>query len=255
MRVTGRKTVSAGKGDDVIARRVLVLAPHTDDGEFGCGGTIAWLVEEGAEVVYLALSAAEESIPAGLPRDSTAREVRQATALLGIKPTNLILQSFPVRKFPQYRQEILDILIKLNADFCPELVFLPSTADTHQDHSVVTQEGFRAFKRTSMFGYEIPWNNLTFTANTFSFLESHHLEKKVEALRCYVSQLGKSYADERFIRALARTRGVQIGAEYAEAFESIRFILSASPRSGESPLAKRSLGPSTTKDYHEDSPG
>ncbi len=31
-------------------KRVLVLAPHTDDGEFGAGGTIARLVEGGAEV-------------------------------------------------------------------------------------------------------------------------------------------------------------------------------------------------------------
>ena len=48
-------------------RSVLVLAPHTDDGEFGCGGTIARLVDAGAEVRYVAFSSASRSLPAGFP--------------------------------------------------------------------------------------------------------------------------------------------------------------------------------------------
>jgi len=39
-------------------RNVLVLAPHTDDGEFGCGGTMARLIESGAAVTYAAFSTA-----------------------------------------------------------------------------------------------------------------------------------------------------------------------------------------------------
>jgi LmbE family N-acetylglucosaminyl deacetylase len=67
-------------------RRVLVLAPHTDDGEFGCGGTIARLVDRGAEVRYVAFSIATKSLPAGFPPDTLAREVREATAVIGIPP-------------------------------------------------------------------------------------------------------------------------------------------------------------------------
>ena len=65
-------------------QRALVLAPHTDDGEFGCGGTMARLVEAGSEVRYVAFSIATRSLPPGFPPDTLAREVAEATAELGI---------------------------------------------------------------------------------------------------------------------------------------------------------------------------
>jgi LmbE family N-acetylglucosaminyl deacetylase len=209
----------------VFAHRVLVLAPHTDDGEFGCGGTIARLIEEGTEVHYVALSIAEDSVPSGLPRDILATEVAKATQELGIGAKHLQVERFPVRRFPEFRQRILELLVDLNKRISPDMVFTPSSTDTHQDHQVVSQEGFRAFKRTTILGYEVPWNNLTFSTNAFFFLEPRHLEAKLRSLRCYVSQLGREYVDEQFIRSLARTRGVQIGAEYAESFEVIRLVL------------------------------
>jgi LmbE family N-acetylglucosaminyl deacetylase len=39
-----------------MKKRILVLAPHIDDGEFGCGGTIAKLIADRAEVFYAAFS-------------------------------------------------------------------------------------------------------------------------------------------------------------------------------------------------------
>ena len=63
--------------------RALVLAPHTDDGEFGCGGTMARLVEAGCEVRYVAFSIATRSLPPGFEPDTLAREVREATGELG----------------------------------------------------------------------------------------------------------------------------------------------------------------------------
>jgi LmbE family N-acetylglucosaminyl deacetylase len=209
------------------AAQVLVIAPHTDDGEFGCGGTIARLIEEGTEVHYAALSIAEESVPSGMPRDILASEVARATKELGIDSKHLQVERFPVRRFPEFRQQILELLVELNRRIEPDLVLLPSSTDTHQDHQVVAQEGFRAFKKTTILGYEVPWNNLTFSTNAFFFLGPRHLEAKLRSLRCYVSQLGREYVDEQFIRSLARTRGVQIGAEYAESFEVCRFVVRA----------------------------
>ena len=46
-------------------RQVLVLAPHTDDAELGCGGTMAKLLRDGVDVYVAAFSTAEESLPAG----------------------------------------------------------------------------------------------------------------------------------------------------------------------------------------------
>lgn len=205
--------------------KVLVLAPHTDDGEFGCGGSIVRLIEEKSEVFYAAFSSAEKSVPPGFPEDILRKEVKEATAKLGIKESNLILFEYEVRNFPSFRQKILDDMIELNSEIKPDVVFLPSTRDTHQDHKVITEEGFRTFKRITMLGYEVPWNNLTFDTNAFIFLEERHVEKKLDSLNCYISQLGRNYATAEFIRSLAITRGTQIGAKFAEVFEAIRWVL------------------------------
>ena len=45
------------------------------------------------------------------------------------------------------------------------MVVLPSSNDIHQDHQVIHQEGIRAFKHSRILGYELVWNNLTFTSN------------------------------------------------------------------------------------------
>lgn len=206
-------------------RRCLVLAPHTDDGEFGCGGTIARLVDEGAEVTYVAFSAAEKSVPTEFPDDILRKEVREATAVLGIPPVRLEIGSFEVRDFPAQRQALLDHMIRLRDRIDPDVVFLPSQHDTHQDHFTVHSEGIRAFKATTMLGYEVPWNNLVFETTCFVHLDERHLARKIEALGCYRSQAARPYANEESLRAQARLRGTQAGCRYAETFQVIRWTL------------------------------
>jgi LmbE family N-acetylglucosaminyl deacetylase len=92
-------------------QRALVLAPHTDDGEFGCGGTMARLVEADCDVRYIAFSIATKSLPEGFAPDTLAREVREATREIGIPEGKLTVHDFEVRTFPQYRQDILELLI------------------------------------------------------------------------------------------------------------------------------------------------
>ena len=81
---------------------------------------------------------------------------------LGVDKTKVYKHAFPVREFPSVRQEILETLVKLNAEIKPELVFIPSSSDIHQDHKTLHEEGIRAFKYTSILGYEMPWNNFAF---------------------------------------------------------------------------------------------
>jgi LmbE family N-acetylglucosaminyl deacetylase len=206
-------------------KRVLILAPHTDDGEFGCGGSIARFIQEGKEIYYVAFSTAEESVPEPWPKDILKTEVKEATKRLGISRENVIILDFKVRKLSYHRQEILEELVKIKNDIRPDLVFLPSSNDLHQDHSTVSTEGVRAFKDTTILGYEIPWNNIQFQAESFIILSEENINTKIHALDAYNSQKGKSYANEEFIRSLARTRGVQIGSGYAEAFEVIRWVM------------------------------
>jgi N-acetylglucosamine malate deacetylase 1 len=205
-------------------KRVLVLAPHTDDGEFGCGGAMARLVERGVEVRYLALSIATKSLPPGFPPDTLAREVREATAILGIPPEALSVHDYEVRTFPERRQDILELLIGLAEEWRPDAVLMPSLRDIHQDHQVVAAEGLRAFKRTTVLGYSIPWNNLEFDYQAYVSLERAHVERKVEALSRYESQQHRNYANPDYIWNLARAHGINVGREFAEVFEVYRLV-------------------------------
>jgi len=205
--------------------KILILAPHTDDGEFGCGGSIARFLKENVDVFYAAFSLAEESVPPEYPKNILEVEVKAAAKCLGIKEENLILYKYRVRHFADRRQDILEDLVKLNKKLEPDLIFMPSLNDLHQDHTTIAQEGLRAFKKTSILGYELMWNNLSFTTNCFISFNEDELDVKLNALDCYNSQKGKNYASKEFIRSLAIARGVQIGVRYAEAFEVIRWVV------------------------------
>ena len=204
--------------------RVLVLAPHTDDGEFGCGGTMARLVDAGADVRYVAFSIATKSLPEGFAPDTLAREVREATAELGIPEQNLTVHDFEVRTFPDRRQDILQALIGLWEEWRPDVVFQPSLHDVHQDHKTIAEEGLRAFKRTTILGYEIPWNNFDFAYQMYVALEQRHLERKVAALERYASQHHRRYANADYIWNLARVHGTNVNRDYAEVFQVYRIV-------------------------------
>lgn len=206
-------------------KSVLVLAPHTDDGELGAGGFISKLIQEGASVTYVAFSIAEDSVPEHLPRDILKVEVKAATKVLGIKEDNLIVFNYPVRKLNYARQEILEDLIKIKRNNSFDLILMPSLKDIHQDHKTISQEGLRAFKNTTILGYELIWNNLSFDTTCFVKLSKKNVEDKFLSLQCYESQIGRSYMSHEFIFSLAKVRGVQIGAEYAESFEVLRWVI------------------------------
>lgn len=204
---------------------VLVLAPHTDDGELGCGGTIAKLAEDGKNIFVATFSLAEDSIPKEFPKSQTKTEFINAMDKLGVRKENVIIFNYRVRNFPNFRQDILEDLIKLKNKINPDLVFLPSINDIHQDHQVIANEGLRAFKRVTIFGYELPWNNVVFETRCFVKLNDNHIAKKIEALKCYETQKHRAYLDADFIKGLAKTRGTQIEAEWAESFEVVRFVV------------------------------
>ena len=205
--------------------KILILAPHTDDGELGCGGSIARFIKEGKKVFYAAFSTAEESVDPEFPNNILETEVKAATKKLGIKRKNLFIYNNEVRKLNYIRQEILEELIKLKKKIDPDIIFMPSINDIHQDHSTVAREGLRAFKDRTILGYELIWNNITFNTSTFIILQHNHVQSKVDALQEYKSQKDKAYMSQDFVFSLAKSRGVQIGKEYAECFEVIRWVM------------------------------
>lgn len=206
-------------------KNVLVLAPHTDDGELGAGGTISKLIEGGSKVTYVAFSTASESIPEGLPKDILKTEVKKATEVLGVSNKNLIIYDYQVRQLGYHRQNILEDLIKLRSSNQFDLVLTPSLDDIHQDHATIAIESLRAFKNITILGYELIWNNTSFDTKCFVELEERHLESKNIALKCYKSQGHRKYLSRDFTFSLATARGVQSGNNYAECFEVIRLFL------------------------------
>ncbi len=203
---------------------VLVLAPHADDGELGCGGTMCRLIQEEANVFYMCFSMCEESIPEGFPKDALEKEVKQATNKIGIKSNRLILNHYPVRNLYNYRQEILEKLIDFKQSENPQIIFMPSSFSIHQDHKLIYEEGIRAFKHSTCFGYDLPWDTIKFATTSFFILDEKNIENKCDALALYKTQKHRDYCNADFIRSLARIRGSQISVKYAEAFEIIRTV-------------------------------
>jgi LmbE family N-acetylglucosaminyl deacetylase len=193
--------------------RVLCLSPHTDDIEFACGASINRWVGEGADIYAVSFTSAS----------AQKKEFEEASKVLGIKHTELF--QYPVRRFQEFRQRILDEMVSLEKRIAPDLVLIPSSTDTHQDHQVIREEGFRAFKRHSLLGYEMPQNNLSFSTNLFVRVSELDIHNKLRALREYESQKNRPYITKEFIEGLALVRGMQAGTKYAEAYEVMRWMI------------------------------
>lgn len=191
---------------------VLVLAPHSDDETLCCGGTIAKFIEAGREVFIYAFSCGT----------SNASEFKGACRVLKAEPTVL---NFHTRNFTDARQQILEKLIDIRKALKPAIILLPASSDVHQDHQVIHDEGKRAFKHNTIYGYEACWNSFGFKNDCYVTLSPEHMVSKVAAMQEYVSQFGRSYFKEESIISLARMRGMQAGCEYAECFQVIRQFL------------------------------
>jgi LmbE family N-acetylglucosaminyl deacetylase len=208
--------------------RILILSPHTDDAELGCGGSIVRFLEDKNELYWVAFSTAEDSLPKDLSTDTLKKEFINVVTDLGLNEKNYKICNFKVRYLHEKRQNILEQLIKIRTDFNPDLVIGPSINDYHQDHQVVANEMIRAFKTvSSIISYELPWNHVTFNSQLFIKLEEKHISAKCNLLNNYESQIlnNRPYFSTEFVYGLATTRGIQCNSKYAEAFEVIKWMI------------------------------
>jgi len=204
-------------------KRILVFSPHPDDAEMGCGATLWRLVKSGADVVHVLFTASENIGRKSIGKHTRKIEFQDANTVLGISQTKVY--DYPHRRLHSYRQDVLQNMIDIRDEYMPDAVFVPCLDDMHQDHKVVAEEAFRAFKKTDLMGYEILWNNLNFQSQAFSVISEQDVRQKWLALFQYKSQhQDRHYFDAQFVYGLARVRGAQIGAEYAECFANYRRI-------------------------------
>jgi len=203
-------------------RKVLFIGAHPDD-EFACAGTIAKLTLSGAEVDAMVFADCADQLPEGFDVLHLMVEWSDAMALLGVKDP--LMNGMRNQHFPEFRQVILEQLYKRRNDGY-DLVLLPATSDIHQDHSVIREEGIRAFKHTTILGYEQPQNTVRSTnLAAYVSLSPFLVDLKVKHAATYRSQAHRTYMREDFIRGLAAVRGVQANVDAAEAFEVIRWMM------------------------------
>jgi len=198
---------------------ILAIAPHLDDIELGVGGTIYKLGKENT-VHYLGLS-----LPPLVPHDSFMNEFWESAFHLGLSKERMILKKYDPRDLFKDRMEILQLFYDTNKAIKPDIVFVPNSNDIHQSHQVVYQEARRAFKYSTILGYELPWNSLSFNMDVFIELTAEDVKVKQESINSFASQKERMFFSNDIITDLAKLRGKQIGKEYAECFELTRLIM------------------------------
>ena len=205
--------------------KTLVISPHPDDGILGCGATIMRLTGEQTNVYYAVFSVTDfEASPHSALTENSAMFAKSLLEL-GIPEQQISLFNFTTRNFYKYRQEILESLISLRQLIQPQQVFMPSSTSIHQDHCVVYEEGLRAFKHITCYGYDLPWDAINFETSCFFKVEETHINQKIKALQFMNQSSTNKYANDSFIGGLARVRGTQINTDFAEAFEVLRTVM------------------------------
>ena len=153
-----------------------------------------------------------------------SRAIDQLVRGYDIRPTETILD-FPRRRFPEFRQEILQWLYDYKAEFKPDLVLAPCSYDLHQDHQTILAEAVRAYKHVTIYGYILRWNCRSFREDVRVPITGEHMVRKLNALAQYKSQASRSrYFDPEFHNGEAYVRGLDADSHLAEAFELLGLV-------------------------------
>ncbi|MEM5776457.1 MAG: hypothetical protein AAGU05_15745, partial [Anaerolineaceae bacterium] len=146
--------------------------------------------------------------------------------LLGVPREQVRMEQFVTRKFPAMRQEILEYLVQLKKNFQPEIVFVHSKSDIHQDHTTLTDEALRAFRGTTILGYDVIRSSYGFFPSFLVGVTAGEVEKKVSALAEYKTYADKYYFDADVTRATLKRNGAIAERDFAEGFDILRIIAS-----------------------------
>lgn len=198
--------------------RILAVSPHPDDSEIGAGALIAKMSRLGVRTDVLVLCSYADR--------QRAEEVKDEATLSAhrLRVDTIQFADFPDMRLADHRQTLLDMLCLMRGKY--GLVLTPARWDCHQDHKAATQEVIRAFKHTTILGYDMPWNHIDGgQPDCFVQISEEDLNDKLDALRCYNSQIAlkRPYFQIDLHRSIAEVRGLEGGMPLAEAFECIRW--------------------------------
>jgi LmbE family N-acetylglucosaminyl deacetylase len=197
-------------------RRILCLGAHCDDIEIGCGGTILRLIRENRnlEVYWIVFSS----------NPSRKREASKAarTFLENANRSKITIRSFRDSFFPYEGKAIKEFFEVIRKGFQPDLIFTHYRGDLHQDHRLISDLTWNAFRNHLILEYEVPkYDGDLGSPNFFVGLDEGLCKAKIgHILASFCSQSGKQWFTEDTFRALLRIRGIESNAEgrYAEGF-------------------------------------
>lgn len=200
---------------------VLALGAHPDDIEIAAGGTLLSLAERhpGLHVRYVLMTGMQE-------RQLEARAA--ARAFTPGAELEVELHDLPDGRLPAVWGQVKEILAVLARSVHPDVILAPSPGDAHQDHRTVGELVPTAFRDQLYLGYEVPkWDGDLARPNTYFPLSDEIAHRKIELLdKSYPSQHGRDWWDEETFLALARLRGMECRARYAEAFACAKLVIS-----------------------------
>ena len=202
-----------------FGKRVLFIGAHPDDIELGCGALIAQISSQ-TEVRCVTFSDNRKNPDLrNLPAEHSA-----SMSTLGIGKEQSELLDFETRRFPDFRQEILEYMVRLQREFQPEIIFVHSIADLHQDHKTITEEALRAFRGRSVLGYDVIRSSYGFFPSFLVAVSEEEVEKKMAALAQYKTYESKYYFDPEITRATLIRNGALCERKYAEGFDILRIV-------------------------------
>jgi LmbE family N-acetylglucosaminyl deacetylase len=200
-------------------KKVLFLGAHPDDIELGCGGLLAH-VSGKTDALCVTLSDNQENPDL---KDIVGQHYR-SMEVLGVSREKVVLEKFETRNFPRDRQAILEYLYDLNRRHKPDIVFVHTRADIHQDHAVVTMEALRAFRGTTVLGYDVLRSSYGFFPHFLVEITREDVECKIKALSEYTTYADKYYFDPETIRATSIRHGALAERDFAEGFDILRVV-------------------------------
>lgn len=200
-----------------FGQRVLFLGAHPDDIELGCGALLHHIVKE-TDILCVTLSDNQQN-----PNLKNVKDEHYASmATLGIPEEKIVFGPFTTRVFPDSRQEILEYFLKLRRDFKPDLIFVHSRQDVHQDHNTMTEEALRAFRGITVLGFDVVRSSYGFFPHFLVEVTEEDVNKKIEALSKYETYRDRYYFNSELTRSIMVRHGALAEVPFAEGFDILR---------------------------------